>query len=53
MNSTSGNIVFVNKKDIWNRRKDLSGVTFRVGYRAQHIFIHEKNNVRFKAQLKI
>ena len=47
MNLTNEKIGFVNDNDIWDRRKNLTGVTFRVGYRSKHVLIYEKNNVRF------
>jgi hypothetical protein len=39
-------IILLAEKRIWTRRKDLSGINFKVGYVLNHTFIKEKNKVR-------
>ncbi len=38
-------MVVLAEKRIWTRRKDLTGVHFKVGYVQNHLFINEKNKV--------
>jgi hypothetical protein len=37
---------YVNQDDIWTRRKNLTGVNFRVGYVPNNTFFQNKNEVR-------
>jgi hypothetical protein len=45
-------MVVLAEKRIWTRRKDLSGVHFKVGYAENHMFINEKNKVTYVKKYK-
>ena len=50
----SGNeMVHLNRKGIWTRRKNLTGAHLKIGYIPNHSFIYEKDEVQYKITLYI
>ncbi len=47
-NQTSNAVVFLNKNDVWVRRKDLTGIHLKIGYQPNRSFFNEEENQAFK-----
>ncbi len=46
LNETLNAVKYLNKNDVLVRRKDLSGVHFRIGYLSNHSLFYEENQAK-------